>query len=132
VRIDWVIPCRYVEVHDNLATMVGAGIDTLTVPELPVVVQVLVAVRLLALADEWTADVKHSARNVIYGPNAQVVSEVADEFALVAEGSREDWLTGVILPTVVTWEATEEGAYTLEHHVDDASAQVPLHVVLAQ
>ena len=34
MNVDWVIPCRYVEVHDNLGTLVGAGIDTFWVPEL--------------------------------------------------------------------------------------------------
>jgi hypothetical protein len=29
LNIDWVIPCRYVEVHDNLGTIVGASIDTI-------------------------------------------------------------------------------------------------------
>ena len=28
MNVDWVIPCRYVEVHDNLGSMIGAGIDT--------------------------------------------------------------------------------------------------------
>ena len=35
MNVDWVIPCRYVEVHDNLGSMIGAGIDTFWVPELP-------------------------------------------------------------------------------------------------
>ena len=35
MNIDWVIPCRFVEVHDNLATIIGAGIDTVWVPGVP-------------------------------------------------------------------------------------------------
>ena len=35
MKIDAVIPCRYVEVNDNLATIVGAGTDTFWISEEP-------------------------------------------------------------------------------------------------
>ena len=45
MNVDWVIPCRYVEVHDNLGTIVGAGIDTYWIPELPTTMQVVLAIQ---------------------------------------------------------------------------------------
>ena len=32
MNIDWVIPARHTEIHDNLATIVGGGIDRQAVP----------------------------------------------------------------------------------------------------
>jgi uncharacterized protein DUF6941 len=129
LHIDWVIPCRYVEVHDNLGTIIGAGIDTLWVQELPTPVQVVMAVRLAGTADEVTPDHAHEAANIVRDPNGDVVSEVSGELRVGVEDAREDWLTGLVLPTVVRFEATGEGTYTIEHKVDDATSSVPLHIV---
>jgi hypothetical protein len=130
LNIDWVIPCRYLEVHDNLGTIIGAGIDTLWLPDLPAPVQVMMAVRLLAMADELTEEHAHSAKNVVRDPAGEIVTEVSGELRVSGQGAREEWLTGLVLPTVVQWEATEEGAYTIEHVVDDASSSVPIHIVV--
>jgi hypothetical protein len=129
LHIDWVIPCRYVEVHDNLGTLIGAGIDTLWVPEMPTPVQVVMALRLTGTADELTPDHAHEARNLVRGPDGEVVSEVAGELRVGLQGARQDWLNGVVLPAVVQFEATEEGTYTVEHHVDDATSSIPIHIV---
>jgi len=128
VYIDWVIPCRYVEIHDNLGTIVGAGIDTFWVPELPAPVSVWMAVRLLAQADELDGEA-HPVKNVIIGPDAQVLSDVVGEFGAEMDGARPDWLNGLMLATVVQFEAPAEGTYTFQHTIDESSASVPLHIV---
>jgi uncharacterized protein DUF6941 len=130
VNIDWVIPCRYVEVHDNLGTIIGAGIDTLWVPELPTQIQVILAVRLLAMVEELGPEQQHTAVNRVRDPRGEIMSEVGGEFAIGAEAARPEWLAGFIMGTVVQFEAIEEGTYTIEHVVDDASASLPIHVVL--
>ena len=124
MNIDWIIPCRFVEVHDNLGTIVGAGIDTLFVPEFPAPVQVAIAIRIQALPEELTPDVQHTVRNVVRGPDGEPLSEVGGEVAFAGsqEVERPDWLQGVILATVIAFEAAEEGTYAFEHTMDQSSA----------
>lgn len=129
MNIDWVIPCRYVEVHDNLGTIIGAGIDTFWVRQLPTPLQVAMAIRLLATADELGPDHPHIARNIIRDPRGNAISDLSAEFRAEAEAARPDWLAGILVHTVIQFEATEEGTYTFEHVVDQSSASVPLHIV---
>lgn len=130
MNVDWIIPCRFVEVHDNLGTLVGAGIDTFWLPELPAAVQVVMAIRLLGLPEELATDVQHRGRNLVRGPDGETVSDISGEFTIAGgEHARPDWLQGIILPLVIQFQATEAGTYTFEHMVDDSSASVPLHVV---
>lgn len=133
MNIDWIIPCRYGEVHDNLVTMVGAGIDTFMFPEFPAAVQVGIAVRLLATADELGPDVTHAVRSVIRDPDGMALSDVEEEFQVgtheEAALARSEWLNGIALVAVVTFEATRPGSYSYEHIVDGSSKSIPLHVV---
>ena len=132
MNIDWAIPCRYVEVHDNLGTIIGAGIDTFWFADLPAQLQVALAVRLVGLPDEFTLDQQHTARNVVRDPSGEVVTEVGGEFTMEAESARADWLASVIAHVVVQFEVSEEGTYTIELNVDDASSSLPIHVVHGQ
>lgn len=128
--MDWIIPCRYVEVHDNLATMIGAGIDTLTPPELPASVQVVTAVRLTGLPAELEAGLKHTTRTIVRGPQGDVVSEAEGEFEVEGEGipDQRDWLQGFVINVAVAFEALVAGTYMIEHAVDASSATVAIHV----
>jgi Family of unknown function (DUF6941) len=130
VNIDWVIPCRFVEVHDNLATIVGAGIDTFWVPELPAPIQVFLAIRLLATPEELEAGDPHAIASLIRDPRGDLLSEARGEIRIDATAARPDWLVGMTIPGVMLIEATEEGTYTIEQEIDDASASLPIHVVL--
>jgi hypothetical protein len=132
VNIAWVIPCRFVEVHDNLATIVGGGIDTLWVPELPAPLQIVLCVRLTGTPEELTEDQQHKAVNRVRDPQGNVVSEISGEFAIGVESARPDWLVGISLPTAIQFEATEEGTYTIDHLVDDAEYSIPMHVAVGQ
>ncbi len=130
MNLEWVIPCRYVEVHDNLGTIVGAGIDTWWVLELPTTINVVLAIRLLAMADELGEDVQHTAVNRVRDPHGDVVSEVVGEFAMGGgEAANPEWLTGIMVNTVVQVEVTEEGTYTIEHEIDGSTLSLPIHVV---
>jgi hypothetical protein len=128
--VDWIIPCRYVEIHENLATMIGAGIDTLTPPELPAGVQVTTAVRITGLPAELEAGLKHTTRTVVRGPDGEIVSEVDGEFEVEGHGPPEvhDWLQGFVVSLAVAFDATEPGTYKIEHFVDASSAVVAMHV----
>ncbi len=116
--------------HDNLGTLVGAGIDTIWVQDLPAAVAVLMAVRLTAMADELGPDHPHTARNIVRDPSGEAISDVSGEFRAELPGARADWLTGLILPTLIQFQAMEEGAYAFEHIVDGGSPSiVPLHII---
>ncbi len=128
MNIDWVIPCRYAEIHDNLATIVGGGIDTYWLPELPAPIQVVIAVRALALAEEFDGR-EHQVTNRVRDPHGELVSEVIGQLAIAGGAARPEWLTGITLASVVQFDVTEEGTYTLEHVIDDATAALPIHVV---
>jgi hypothetical protein len=129
VNIDWVIPCRYAEVHDNLGTIVGAGIDVFVVPELPSVVQVNLAIRITATAEELAPGKVHQGRTIIVNPNGETGSEAEIEFALGVENPRTDWLNGFIFPATVQFEAADVGTYTIEHVLGGQSNAIPIHVV---
>ena len=81
MNIDWVVACRYAEVHDNLGTIVAAGIDTWWVPQFPAVIQVALAIRLLAMADELGEEHQHTVRNIIRRPSGEVLSDLSSSFA---------------------------------------------------
>lgn len=129
MNIDWVIPCRFVEIHDNLGTIVGAGVDTFWVADLPYPIHVLMAVRLLAMADELDESVSHQSANRVRNPTGDVISEVGGDFSIGGDPAQPDWLTGIMLGTAVIFEATEAGTYTIEHEVDGSIASLPIHVV---
>lgn len=132
MNIDWVIPCRYGEVHDNLGFLSGAGIDTFWLDELPKEVVVTIAVRLLATSDELTSDQSHTARSVIRDPFGVVVSDVSGEFLADGSDARTEWLNGLMLLTVIRFEAAIDGTYMFEHAVDASHKEIPLHIVQGQ
>ena len=132
MNIDWIIPCRYLEVHDGLGTIVGAGIDTYWLPELPAPIQVLLAVRLLATPEEITSAEPHVAGNRIRKPNGDILTETRGEVMLEAEVTRPGWLVGATIPVILQFDATDEGAYMIELDVDDASKSLPIHVALGE
>jgi hypothetical protein len=129
LNIEWVIACRHVEVHDNLATIVGGGIDTVAVPAFPSPITIALAVRLLAVADEL--DEPHLMMSRVLDPDSTLLGELGGEFTLGGQASRPEWLVGVVMPIIVQFEASKEGTYQLSVTVDDATKEQPLHVVQA-
>lgn len=130
MNIDWAIPCRYAEVHDNLATVVGAGIDTYWVAELPSQLQILIAVRLLATTDELEEGGPHEMTHRVRDPHGDLLGELSATLTFEGEAARPEWLTGITVPVAVTFEAAEEGTYTLELAVGASSEAFPIHVVV--
>jgi hypothetical protein len=118
------------EVHDNLGTIIGAGIDTFWMPELPAPIQVGLAVRLTGTADELRQEVDHDTRNILTGPDGQVVSDVRGTFQIDQPAARTEWLNGFVLPTAVQFVAETEGTYQFEHIVDGNGKSVAIHVIV--
>lgn len=131
MNVEWVIPCRFVEVHDNLATIIGGGIDTWWLPQEPRVVAVMFAIRVTALAEEPGPDNPHTAVERIRAPNGEVIHEMSTEMGAVAVGDllNPDWLQGIALAAGAQFPAPTEGTYTVTHKFDDSEHSLPLHVV---
>jgi hypothetical protein len=129
MNVDWVIPCRYVEVHDNLGSMIGAGIDTFWVPELPAPIQVMLAVRLTATAEELAPGIEHVLRTVVIDAKGEIVFEAALEFEADADSAQSEWLNSMVMPSVVQFDAVEAGTFQLEQSVDGNAQSIPLHVI---
>jgi hypothetical protein len=132
MNVDWVIPCRYVEVHDNLGSMIGAGIDTFWIPELPAPLQLMLAVRLTATAEELTPGVPHVLRTVITDAQGDVAFEAAMEFEANTDSPQTEWLNSLVLPSVIQFEVTEAGTLQLEQSVDGNGRSIPLHVIVGE
>ena len=129
MNVDWVIPCRYVEVHDNLGSMIGAGIDTFWLPELPGPLQVMLAVRLTATAEELAPGIQHTLRTVVTDLQGEAVFEAGLEFEANTDSGSSEWLNSIVIPSVVQFEPVEAGTYQLEQSVDGNSRSIPLHVI---
>ena len=130
MNIDWIIPCRYLEVHDGLGTIIGAGIDTIWLPELPAPIQVLLAVRLLVTPDEMSSEEPHVVANRIRNPDGEVLVETRGEMMIGGDVTRPEWLIGATIPVVLQFEAVDQGAYMIELDVDDATKSLPIHVAV--
>ncbi|MEK6251251.1 MAG: hypothetical protein AABM43_04780 [Actinomycetota bacterium] len=129
MRIDWIIPCRFVEIHDNLGTLVGAGSDTYWVAEFPAPVQVFLAMRFSAMQDELGPDNPHTLRNLIRDTQGNVLSEMSGEIVAEGEQHKPEYLATIMLPTIAQFEAAEEGTYMLESDLDGETNAVPIHVL---
>lgn len=129
MNIEWLVPCRYIEVHDNLATMVGAGINTWTVPGFPVPIQVTLGVQFVGTAEELAEPQQHEMCNRIYGPDGTLVDETVGQAEIGLENPNTEWLNALVLPFACIFEARSPGTYQLEHSIDGNAKQIPLHVV---
>jgi hypothetical protein len=136
LRVGWVIPCRYVEVNGNLATIVGGGIDRVWVPEVPPPgpVQVLCAVRIIAEHHEVAPtqeEPQHTLTSRVYDPSMTLVSELSQPLGIAGElDPAID--PAVIVPIGVVFQPEEEGQYTAEIATDDRGFSVPLTVRVGQ
>jgi len=128
VRIDWAIPCRYVEVVDGLATIVGAGANIFTTPEFPTAIGLMVAIRIAANEGD---NHDHLFGSRVLGPDMEPVTdrgEIQFNMGEVNPAKPAGWEQTVVQPVGVQFPAEVEGQYTLELTVDDRSATVPLVV----
>ena len=120
------------EGNNGLATIVGAGIDTLTLPALPNPVQFLMAVRLVGVPD----NAQHTVTMSIDAPSMVQASEPMTSPPFLFSrppGLAEGWEGGILMPMGCQFLATEEGPYMVTVTVDQASSQsVPMRIVIGQ
>jgi hypothetical protein len=115
LRVDWAVPCRYAEAPgDGTANMLGAGIDTLWLPELPVAVAIFLMLRLAGPEDEFREETQLEVR--VVDPEREETQALSLGFSteemppLKVPGIE----AGALVPAVIQWEASHHGLYTLE------------------
>jgi hypothetical protein len=131
LRVDWAIPCRYVEVNDGLATIVGAGVDTFWVPEMPAAVGVLIAIRIVGSPEEMAPGVEHNLVVRVLDPGMEEISRIEGRGGASGTNplAQEGFEQASIIPTMQQFEVPAEGNYTIEIRIDDRSATVPIRVI---
>jgi hypothetical protein len=60
----------------------------------------------------------------------RLVCLLRGEIGIGVEDAQQEWLTGIMLASVVQFEAPEAGTYMIEHVVDGNSKELPIHVAL--
>lgn len=141
VRIDWAVACRYAESDGQIATLVGAGIDVLNPPALPMMVGVMLVVRLAAAADEFEGGVQHDVTCRVLDPAGAPVLAQDDTPAeamvmsfAAPEGVQQrvtGWLVHPLFAFQVAWIARESGSYSIETSAGDDTHLSPIHVLPA-
>ncbi|MEX2108509.1 MAG: hypothetical protein WD827_06455 [Solirubrobacterales bacterium] len=130
MKIEWVIPCRYVEVRDNIATILGAGGDRFVVTEEPWEIAIMLAIRISALVEELGPDRVYPVENHIRDPRGAVIQEEVGSFSATARGeiATNNWLQGVWVPVEAKFPTETEGTYTITHKFGDSEHLLPVHI----
>jgi len=129
MRVGWAIPCRYVEVTNGLATIVGAGSNIFWVPEFPAVVDLMMAVQILGGEEEIGHE--YEIRGHVLGPDMQPVAPgMTGQFAFGESAALkpDGWEETAIVPIGMQFPAEVEGPYTWEFAIGDRSTTVSLLV----
>ena len=129
MKVDWAIPCRFAEVHQGGATIVGAGCDVIPLPETPAAVQVLFAVRYVGAPDELDGQTAHVIGCRIFNPAGEMVGEQTGEVRAQVAQIVPGYVADLTIPTGVVVDAREFGSYGIEFLIDDHSLRVPIHVI---
>ncbi len=130
MRVDWAIPCRYVEVQQGAgAVLVGAGADTALVPSLPMAIQLLFAVRYLGMPEEMDGEIEHPVSVRIFSPSGEQIGEQSGQLKAQATQLIPGYLAELIVPSAVVFEPQEYGTYHFEFSIDDSQERVPMHIV---
>lgn len=143
MRIDWAVACRFAESDGNIATIVGAGIDVLNVPTMPVLVGVMIAVRLAAPADEFVGGATHEVTCRVLDPLGDPVlaedgtpaESMTMGFAAGEGGVQQrvpGWLVNPLFAFQIAWIAREPGTYSIETSTGEDTRLSPIHVLLIE
>ena len=130
MRVDWAIPCRYVEVqHGAGAVLVGAGADTAVVPSLPTPLQVLFAVRYIGTPEELDGEMEHPISCRIFNPAGDRIGEQSGRLKAHATFLIPGFVAELIVPTGVVLEPSDYGTYAFEFSIDESDKTVPMHII---
>lgn len=99
--------------------MLGAGIDSLWIPDLPKPAAIWLMLRLAGAEDEFREETKLEVR--VVDPERDETQALAVEYSaqemppLKVPGTE----AGLLLPAVIQWEASHYGLYTIEVFIDE-------------
>jgi hypothetical protein len=128
VHVQWAIPCRYVEVQQTGAVIVGAGTDLAVFPNLPTPAQMNFAVRYVGLADELDGETEHPIACRIFDPQNELLGEQRATLKASAIMRVPGYVAELIVPTTLVLEVKQYGTYRVEFSIDDCQpVNVPLH-----
>lgn len=130
MRVDWAIPCRYVEVQQGAgAVLVGAGADMAAIPSLPTAIQLLFAVRYVGAPDELDGETEHPIAARIFDPDGAQIAEQKGLLKAHATLAIPGYLAELIVPTSIVFEPREYGTYGFEFSIDEHEVRVPMHII---
>ncbi len=122
MRIGWTIPCKYLEVHDGLGTLVGAGANHYAVAEFPTTLSVWIAVQIYGHRSEVEsrAHAWPSSRSV---PTWQPCAPPLDmRFGFPPERAPTEpagWEVGALIPTLSSSPPRRRARTRCRSEVDD-------------
>jgi hypothetical protein len=120
VEVAWALPCRFAEATaDGSATLVGAGLDSLWVPEVPADIGVFMMMRITG--PQYEFEEQHSVAVRLIDPEGEQQEILATDFGPMEElppAYHPGLDPGVLIPAAVSWSAEHFGLYTLELYVD--------------
>lgn len=142
MHIDWAVTCRYAESDGLVATIVGAGVDTQRLPQLPGPAATMLAVRLAGAPEELDPGKRHRLTVQVLGPNGDPVREpngdvipsLDTEFASdePVEQAVPGWLVNPLFTFGVQWWAAEPATYSIKLTVDHGEPHLsPVHILYA-
>jgi hypothetical protein len=132
VRVDWAIPCRYVETTPSGATIVGAGADLFGILQVPAAVPVLFAVRFVGSPDELDGTASHPIICRIYDPDGEQRGEQRVDFGGTATMLVADFAAQIVIPIGIVLDVQRFATYSVEFEIDGTTpVRVPIHMVQA-
>jgi hypothetical protein len=129
LRVDWAILCRYVEVINGLATIVGGGIDRYGPMPLPQPLVITAAVRLVGLPDMADHTIEVQVLDPLLAPVGQPVPPATFKMQAPGPDHPPGWEANVLVPMIVNIEVADAGTYTLDIKVDGHSHTHPFRVL---
>jgi len=120
LEVAWALPCRFAEATpDGTATIVGAGLDSMFISEVPADVGVFLMMRIAGPQYEFQE--QHSVAVKLIDPERDEQDILEAGFGPVEElppAYHPGLDPGVLLPAAIGWRAEHFGLYTLEIYVD--------------
>lgn len=133
MRLDWAVPARYAEASgDGTATIIGAGIDSFWLEEVPADIGLFLMIRVAGPRDEFEDDHVLEIRLVTPERDEQEVLKAG--FKAPPGGAQTPLSVpgmegGLLIPAGVAFQAEEYGFYTLEVYLDEQRLRsIPISV----
>jgi hypothetical protein len=121
VDVAWALACRFAEVTpDGTATLVGAGLDSVWVPEVPADVGIFLMMRIAGASYEFQE--AHTIAVKLIDPEREEQEVLTAGFGPVDELPPQYHPAldpGILIPAGIGWHAEHFGLYTLDVLVDD-------------